>query len=343
METRANYLMVGSFVLILAVGLVAFVIWLTKFQFGETYKRYDIYFTGSVTGLKEGSPVRYSGVKVGEVVFIGLDRENPSRVRALIEVEENTPVQTDTVASLALEGLTGGQFILLSGGKHNAPPLEAKPGEKRPVIPSKPSAVEQLLSGAPELITDATQLLKQANELLGEQNREKVSYILDNFAQVSKVLADHSTELGKAIRDTADTMANLRNTTDSLESMATSLESDSKRLVSQAESVLTEVGNMAHSIDGSIGQVRQDISTLVQKYSATADAFTGMADAFKTIAVENRASIREFTENGLYDFNSLLIEARQFLGGLNRVTTEVERDPARFLFGNQQQGYEVPP
>ncbi len=27
---------------------------------------------------------------------------------------------------------------------------------------------------------------------------------------------------------------------------------------------------------------------------------------------------------------------------LNRVTTEVERDPARFLFGNQQQGYETP-
>ena len=27
--------------------------------------------------------------------------------------------------------------------------------------------------------------------------------------------------------------------------------------------------------------------------------------------------------------------------GLNRVTSQVERDPARFLFGNQQQGYEA--
>jgi hypothetical protein len=26
---------------------------------------------------------------------------------------------------------------------------------------------------------------------------------------------------------------------------------------------------------------------------------------------------------------------------LNRVTTEVQRDPARFIFGDQQQGYEA--
>ena len=36
----------------------------------------------------------------------------------------------------------------------------------------------------------------------------------------------------------------------------------------------------------------------------------------------------------------MIAEVRDFLVGLNRVTTEVERDPARFLFGNQQQGYE---
>jgi hypothetical protein len=37
----------------------------------------------------------------------------------------------------------------------------------------------------------------------------------------------------------------------------------------------------------------------------------------------------------------VITEARGLLVGLNRVTTEVERDPARFLFGNQQQGYEA--
>ena len=67
-----------------------------------------------------------------------------------------------------------------------------------------------------------------------------------------------------------------------------------------------------------------------------------MAGEFQQLAAENRKPLREFTNNGLYELTTLLTEARGLLVGLNRVTTEVERDPARFLFGNQQQGYETP-
>jgi phospholipid/cholesterol/gamma-HCH transport system substrate-binding protein len=37
----------------------------------------------------------------------------------------------------------------------------------------------------------------------------------------------------------------------------------------------------------------------------------------------------------------LLVEMRDLVVALNRVTTEIQRDPARFFFGNQQQGYEA--
>ena len=127
METKANHLIVGSFVLILAAGLLFFIVWIAKFQVAATFTRYDIFFDGSVTGLVEGSAVRYSGVKVGEVVFIGLDRQNPNQVRAMIEVEAETPIRTDTVASLELEGLAGGRYILLRGGSPEAPPLISLP------------------------------------------------------------------------------------------------------------------------------------------------------------------------------------------------------------------------
>ena len=70
METRANYLLVGSFVLLLVGGLVSFVLWFSKVQFDREFARYDIVFTGSVTSLDLGSQVRYSGVRVGEVIDI---------------------------------------------------------------------------------------------------------------------------------------------------------------------------------------------------------------------------------------------------------------------------------
>lgn len=343
METRANYLMVGGFVLLLAVGLVVFVIWLAKYQFDTNFARYDIFFTGSVTGLGEGSAVRYNGVKVGEVVFIGLDRDNPSQVRVLIEVTEDTPVKADTVASLALEGLTGGRYILLSSGALDAAPLTTPEGAKRPIIPSKRSAFDEVIEGAPEVMASANALLLQANELLGPENRNRIVFILDNVAQASQVLAERSGDLDRTIRDTATTMANLRGATTALEEMAEGLRSDSARLAERADAALSSIETMAGSIDSSVSEVEADTKQLVADLSGTAAAFTAMANEFQALAKENREPLRDFTQSGLYELNNLLIEARELLIGLNRVTTEVQRDPARFLFGNQQQGYEAPP
>ena len=74
METRANYILVGSFVLLLIAGLLAFVLWFARLQLDAEVSRFDILFEGTVTGLSEGSPVRYSGVRVGEVSSISSTR-----------------------------------------------------------------------------------------------------------------------------------------------------------------------------------------------------------------------------------------------------------------------------
>ena len=66
-----------------------------------------------------------------------------------------------------------------------------------------------------------------------------------------------------------------------------------------------------------------------------------MANEIQALVAENREPLQDFTSGGLYELNTLLIEARALLSGLNRVTTEVQRDPARFLFGDQQSGYEA--
>jgi phospholipid/cholesterol/gamma-HCH transport system substrate-binding protein len=59
METRASYIAVGAFVLVLILGLVGFVVWIGKFQGADKFARYDILFDGSVTGLQVEGTVRY--------------------------------------------------------------------------------------------------------------------------------------------------------------------------------------------------------------------------------------------------------------------------------------------
>ncbi len=65
-----------------------------------------------------------------------------------------------------------------------------------------------------------------------------------------------------------------------------------------------------------------------------------MSDQVAALVRENREPIRNFTGEGLFELTNFLSEARILIDGLERVTTQVERDPARFLFGDRQEGYE---
>src|SRR5262249_50930880 len=81
-----------------------------KFQGEVELTRYDILFDGSVTGLQVDGTVRYRGIAVGHVTDIRIDPENIEKIRVTIEVKADTPVRTDTVASIEVQGITGGTY-----------------------------------------------------------------------------------------------------------------------------------------------------------------------------------------------------------------------------------------
>lgn len=341
METRAPYVLVGTFVLIMVAALVVFVVWFGKIQFEAEAKRYEIIFSGSVTGLSLGSPVRYSGVRVGEVRVIQLDREDPNKVHVIIEVAANTPIREDTIAKLEIQGLTGGLYVLLAGGSPDSPPLVAKAGEAYPVIPARSSSLAEVLEGAPELLENANSLLRRLNHLTNAENRARVASILANVEEATDAVASRRKEIEAVIADTSSTMRNVSEASQAVASLAKVIERDSADLIEQAQATLAATERLANRLDGTLATNEKEIAGLVTDLRGTSKAITKMADQINAAVAENREPIREFTTRGLINVSNLITEARDFLVSLNRVTTEVERDPARFLFGDQQQGYET--
>ena len=343
METRANYIMVGFFVLLLAFGLLGFVLWLAKFQFEQEYARYDIVFESTVTGLKEGSAVRYSGVRVGEVISVDLDPDRPTAIRVTIEVQKRTPVRADSLATLELEGLTGGRYVQLYGGSPAAPPLEPPEGRKVAEIPAGHSSIEQVLEGAPEMLENANVLLLRAQALLSERNLQNIEKLIANLTEVTGAVAENRGNIDKLIGDAALTMENLREATGSLETMAASLDTNVQALTDRADSTLTAFEDLAGNVDREISLTGEDTRDLIASLQTTAGHLNGATTQLEAMISENREPIRDFTNTGLYELSNLLTEARELIVVLNRVTTEVQRDPARFIFGDQQQGYETQP
>ena len=67
METRANYVAVGAFVLAVLAGVFVTVMWLARVQFETEYQYYETHVAGPVTGLGSGALVRLNGIEIGRV------------------------------------------------------------------------------------------------------------------------------------------------------------------------------------------------------------------------------------------------------------------------------------
>ena len=170
MEIRASYLLVGTVVLALVAGLAAFSVWLVNADIDRQVEPYRIEFAGSVTGLQQGSQVRYRGVPIGRVTDIRIDPERVEWVLVEIEIDRGTPIKQDTVASLEMQGITGIAYVQLRGGTQGSAILEATGTESMPEIPSKRSALERLFESTPELLVRSLTLVDQATLLLSDQN-----------------------------------------------------------------------------------------------------------------------------------------------------------------------------
>jgi phospholipid/cholesterol/gamma-HCH transport system substrate-binding protein len=152
MESDRHYFFEGLFIIGFTIAAAFFAVWL-----GSTGRHddvvYRIHFPDSVSGLAAGDPVKYRGVDVGTVKTMKLDPDNARLVRVDIRLRKDTPVKTDTKASLALKGITGVVFIELNGGDPKAETLLAvTPAGKIPEILSEKTGLKAMLDELPKLV-----------------------------------------------------------------------------------------------------------------------------------------------------------------------------------------------
>jgi phospholipid/cholesterol/gamma-HCH transport system substrate-binding protein len=313
METRASYVVVGTFVLALTAAAFGVVLFLTRTSFEDTPKPYMSYFTGSVTGLQVGSPVR---VPVGTVNDIRIDPTDVERVRVMMEIVQGTPIKTDTNSTLGLQGITGVAYIELTGGTRESKPLTAVGDAKVPVIPSKTSGIQQVLASAPELLERAVAITERLALILDDRNVKSISDTLENLSKLTGTLAGSSGQIEQVITDSQKTFAALREAADGIAELTGGLNS--------------KIGPIA---DGA-----QDVVIDVQK---AVRGFSRVAGQLELVVDENRDSIRDFSSGGLYELSQFIAEGRVLISALTRLSAQIERDPARFFFGDNQKGFEA--
>lgn len=329
METRAGYVLVGGFVIALFVAAVAGAILLGDIRLDQETRSFRVYFSGSVSGLGAGAPVRYRGVPVGSVGTIRIDPEDIERIEVLIEVDSEVPVKTDMIASLESQGLTGIGYIEIDGGSQDALDLVPGPDGEPPIIPSQASTLQQVFETAPEIADQLIMLMGRAQTFLTPENERAFSDLLVNLATVTGALADNADDIERAILTTADAATDVRNATQEILPLVQLLVKEVELVSEEAKLTLSTIRGTTAGLDG-------EIVSLSRSLAASSNRVNSAISDVQTLVNAMSPGLRDFSETGLYELTQFLVEARVLVGNLDQLTRQLNRDPTQFLFGDQE-------
>lgn len=331
--SKANPAVIGGFV----VGAIALIV-IGLLVFGGTNwfvqrNKYIAYFPGSVKGLQVGAPVDFRGVTIGQVTDISV-LFDPQEISAQIPVVmEFDPTQIQVVgqepivsreedAERLIEAgfraqlqsqslLTGLLFVNLDF--HKDAPVRLVGGDQPyPEIPTIPSGMEQLQQSAGDIAAQLPNVLSNLNDLLENLDKD----LQATSGDFQQIVAD--------MADIADRMQERGPAFD--------------KILENTGSATSEVRQAAATLDR-ILQTNQDaVGAMIDEWTVAASAMRRMADQVEQLLAENRQGLRDFTQTGLYEYTGLAQDAQRLVDQITRVAEELERDPARFLFGDRAQG-----
>ena len=329
MSKKANPTLIGAFVvgaIVLVIGAVT--ILGSGRLFHKTYE-FVLYFEGSVSGLREGAPVKYKGVEIGSItkillqldegaeanripVIIKLDADkisgrevggsltDPAGLKAAIDRGLRGQLQTESI-------VTGVLFVALDLVPNSPAKFVQPPGSLYQEIPTITTTMQKaqgilgkLLAKLDdvdfkELLTSVTDAVKNIDGLANNKD------LREAFAGVNQLV--NKPELHAAIRSLDQTVLKISQAADGVQ-------------------------KVAGSLDRSVATLSADLK----------ETLTGVRDAVKQIQV-TVANVDGFVDPNSptsYELTKALKELSGAARSLRLMADFLERNPRALLFGRSE-------
>lgn len=306
----------------------------------------------NVDGLREGAPVRYSGVEVGDVRYIEL---SPYQVVVHIRINREIPIPEDSRFVIVTTGIIGDRHIEIQPGRsvHYLESGVTLTGENPVVIDSLLSEFYVSLQTLNNVVTDLSELA--SSEVLQDnivQSTTAVREMAESFA----VMLDSANAMTLEIQELTEGIsgAQLQTLVDDLSFFASQLrELD----VAQAAASITEFTSSLQELP--LQEVAKDIKTFSAQLAAfDLSPWAGVAEDIQALASQVAAldltsietsvrDIEQFTsqlaEFPLEELGNDLVEITtaakelplaEFSEGMRSVINEVEGLPLQEVVGD---------
>ena len=139
---------------------------------------------------------------------------------------------------------------------------------------------------------------------------------------------------GAAAADARETMAELKRGVDEIIPQTSTLLTNINEFTVEARDLSGSIGNEIDGVGAEAKVALAEVRGVLKDFGQAARTLSELVEA-------NREPVDAFASSGLYELTQMLTEARVLMGALTRIAAQIERDPARFLFGQTKPGVEV--
>jgi len=315
MDTKANYVAVGLFVVLAMLTTFASLYWAYGVDNTTETATLRIRIPGSAAGLGRGSAVLFNGVKVGDVQRVYIDINNPKAAIADAKVDRLTPITESTRADIGIAGLTGQANIELKGGDPAETNLlkQAEAEGTIAEISANPSAVTDLLQTAQDIFSRADRAVTNFEGFVEDvrgpltstvtnvetfsqalsSNAEGVNDFLASFSELSKTLGTVSVRLDSTLAAAEDLIravdhdkvANIVGNVETFTETLRTASADIDRIVANVEQTSDSVRTFAENANGTLGRVDgilEEVKTGVGTAVASLDRLSTQASGTLT-------------------------------------------------------------
>jgi phospholipid/cholesterol/gamma-HCH transport system substrate-binding protein len=343
---------VGLFVLGSLILLAALITAFSGFPSIFTqHNRYTIVFP-EAPGVAAGTPVRRSGVRIGEVSSVKLDDET-GQVRVEISVERQHTLRRGDQAVL-VHGLLGGDttidFVPVRANGQPQPAPPAADGEKAKAVPppqepdqtpippgselqgSARTDLNRLLNQFADILPPAQDALNELRRMAPEMRRtnDEIFVAARNWGRLGEradiLLQTNEEKLVKTLDSLNDTVNRISNVFNDENQRNLSV------TIKNVRAGTENLGNISKNTDELVRESRQTLHRVNESVTRTDEVLGNLQQATKPMA-ERSASVMKNLDESTDKLNHTLTEVRELLRsmqGSDGTLRRLSSDPALY-------------
>jgi len=324
MEKKAHYALIGTFVLVSLVAILAFTAWLSNAQFDKKFDKYEISFKGGVQGLSEGTEVRFNGLKVGDITELRIDPNDNNSVIVNIQIEANTPIDFASVGRMEPLGLTGLNYIQIIPGGPNSRLIKNSTDKDPFRLKGEASRIDILLGSGGTVMESSQAALARINAVMTPEAIMDFHEILSNLKLISSNFVD------------------LKVDPEIFNRTMLSIEQASKDVSLAADAVDVAAKDFDVLIETDVKSVFDKSKITMENLDKSLAALEVLSKDSSQLIIDSRDAINRLSNSGLTDLEETIDSIRRAVLGLESILINFEQNPTAFIVGVREEKVELP-